>query len=70
MKPHYWPGCVPQGCLLCRKVLLEEFVDGATAWGSWVIMCPDCHADKGVGLGPGRGQQYAKEGNRWLKTGG
>jgi hypothetical protein len=51
-------------------VLLEEFVDGATAWGSWVIMCPDCHADKGVGLGPGRGQQYAKEGNRWLKTGG
>jgi len=34
------------------------FIDGRTKVGMWAIMCTDCHAEYGVGLGIGRGQAY------------
>ena len=50
-------------CDICDTPLSNEkyFVDGATVFGPWALMCPICHDDKGKGLGPGKGQKYDAE---------
>ena len=57
-KKRYWLSQVPPSCGLCNKEITTDFVDGATVFGPWAIMCPTCHAAKGNGLGTGRGQAY------------
>ncbi len=60
-----WSGEKPDKCDLCQSPIGEEFVDGV-AWGKagvWACMCVSCHHSNGVGLGPGRGQHYRKEGD-------
>lgn len=62
-----WRGTWPAECDICMyfndgvKTDLRNvpyFVDGATRQGPWALMCPECHAMHGVGLGTGRGQKY------------
>ena len=48
-------------CDLCHIPLKNNvpyFVDGATIYGPWALMCPECHERGGKGLGLGRGQKY------------
>jgi hypothetical protein len=57
-------------CDLCSKPIIDEVIDGATVYGPWGYMCPDCYRTKGIGLGIGRGQQYMKINNEWKKVAG
>jgi len=34
----------------------------------WAIMCPQCHKDRGVGLGTGRGQRYKQVGADYINA--
>lgn len=52
-----WIGDVPH-CDFCKETK-DEFIDGATKYGPWGIMCPNCFGIYGVGIGPGRGQRYS-----------
>ena len=54
----YWQGGTPINCDVCRKRLKEFFIDGKTIYGPWGILCVECHAKVGAGLGVGRGQKY------------
>ncbi len=48
-------------CDICHthlKGVVEYFVDGKTVQGPWALMCPECHAKYGYGLGLGYGQKY------------
>lgn len=53
-----WMSGVPKECDICHEPLEKEFVDGATVFGPWGIMCIPCHELVGMGLGTGRGQRY------------
>jgi len=55
-----WYGTWPASCQMCNMPLdkVEYFVDGATVYGPWALMCPGCHEQDGRGLGTGRGQKY------------
>lgn len=60
-KPVQWVGPVPKTCDLCGIFLAAAgptFVDGATIYGPWVIMCKPCHETSGHGLGTGLGQEF------------
>jgi hypothetical protein len=47
------------------------FVDGKTQEGPWAIMSSTSFVRHGIGLGLGRGQAYAQQGDgRWLKKAG
>ncbi len=50
----------PDLCDICRGTLRtgESFYDGRVFMGSWAWMCSVCFDEHGVGVGPGRGQQY------------
>jgi hypothetical protein len=52
-----WAG-TPDECDFCHQAIINHFIDGATRMGPWAIMCPNCHASHGRGLGTGRGQKY------------
>ena len=34
----------------------------------WATMCPQCHKDRGVGLGTGRGQRYKQVGADYINA--
>lgn len=53
-----WTGTVPDKCNFCGDKLTTTFTDGQTVYGSWAIMCPNCHNRYGVGVGLGKGQTY------------
>lgn len=57
-----WNGTIPTTCNICQNRFGENqsliFVDGKTIVGIWAIMCTDCHAKYGTGLGIGKGQSY------------
>lgn len=59
-------------CDLCREADLLTYVDGKTIFGPWGNLCINCHNKTGVGLGLGRGQQYAwsDEDGKYIKVGG
>ena len=58
-KMKKWLGPKPQKCDLCRgKFVDNHFIDGATIYGPWALMCTTCHSHFGHGLGTGRGQLY------------
>jgi hypothetical protein len=58
-----WAGD-PGKCNFCDDPLKgQPFVDGKTRMsGSWGMMCMTCFEEYGVGLGPGKGQMYDKNG--------
>lgn len=65
--------CRGDGSLL--KGASGEFIDGATVFGPWAVMCRACFRRFGVGIGPGCGQRYSltvcDDGvARWIKVGG
>lgn len=64
-KESGWSGGLPTKCDLCGGDLRNGFVDGRTSYGPWAIMCIPCHRVRGCGLGPGRGQEYDVEVNRY-----
>ena len=69
---RYWLSDVG-ACDLCKRELapLGTMIDGATTFGPWGLMCPECHARYGRGIGTGAGQRYEVQADgRWLKTGG
>lgn len=57
-----WSDNRPVKCDNCSKKFGEqgrdEFVDGATIFGPWMIMCRECHDIVGRGFGIGKGQLY------------
>lgn len=57
-----WLGLLPKECDICHHPIKEAFIDGATKFGPWAIMCPKCHSQVGRGLGTGQGQQYNASG--------
>lgn len=48
----------PKACDLCRVIIVNKYVDGATRHGPWANMCLNCHAVYGLGLGTSLGQLY------------
>ncbi len=42
-------------CDVCEGAYAKY--DGATKYGPWAFMCPDCFVAEGVGLGLGKGQR-------------
>lgn len=54
-----WMGSKPK-CDFCGEPEPIVFVDGKTVYGPWAIMCMCCYSNKGVGLGPGKGQRYER----------
>ena len=57
-------------CDICSRPLDRRYIDGKTTYGPWANMCPPCHKEVGVGFGVGRGQEFKREGSRWVKTKG
>lgn len=53
-----WLGTPPSSCDICRKPIIDSFIDGRTVHGPWANMCPTCFKREGVGLGTGHGQHY------------
>lgn len=73
--PKYWNGSKPSKCQICERSITDRFVDGKTQIGPWAIMCMQCSASHGVGIGTGKGQLYVlvEEGEdrgKWLKIEG
>lgn len=67
-----WMGTKPTTCDICHEHLENLFVDGRTKFGPWGMLCIQCHADKGFGLGLGKGQlyRYNTETKEWDKKDG
>jgi hypothetical protein len=67
-RPKYWGGTEPTTCNICRERIHLIFIDGATVAGTWMILCPGCHAAFGCGTGAGKGQLYVKQPDgKWMK---
>lgn len=63
----------PGNCDLCGCPFSEEkyMIDGGVRpSGTWAFMCANCYADRGQGLGWGRGQLYLRQEDRWLMVAG
>lgn len=58
MSKKKWMGSEPIRCDLCGQPFKKFFIDGKTTFGPWGLLCEDCHGNKGVGLGEGKGQKY------------
>lgn len=65
-----WIGNPPKKCQLCHKDIVDCFIDGIMNRYHWCIMCKECHAEHGRGLGVGVGQRFEKKRGQWVKTGG
>jgi len=59
-KERKWLGTWPAKCDMCGEDLkqFKTFVDGATIFRFWALMCPACHVVNGTGIGTGKGQRY------------
>lgn len=57
-------------CEICTRVNLQRYVDGKTQRGTWADMCMPCHDRIGVGLGTGKGQEYAWVNGAYVKVAG
>lgn len=66
-----WFGTVPANCDICKERIDDTFIDGATRFGCWANMCPECHTEYGRGTGTGRGQTYHRNvDGTWTKVSG
>jgi len=66
-KRKHWSGVVPVDCDTCGGELNGVFVDGATTWGGWAIMCERCWRLVGHPLGRAA-QAYKWDGEVWAKV--
>ena len=78
----FWLGPAPEKCEFCGVSITSKFYDariktfrlspsGKSAEIICGFACPSCHTFEGIGLGPGKGQEYKKQKDqRWMKTGG
>jgi hypothetical protein len=61
-------------CDLCLRPFTrsdgELLYDARTSQGPWGVLCTDCFATNGIGLGTGFGQEYTRQGKEWIKTAG
>jgi len=70
MKAKYWTSGVKSVDDFGRRIT-DHFYDSRTKFGPWAIMNEETFRQLGVGVGTGRGQQYAKQSDgRWLKVEG
>jgi len=70
MEEVVWTGKADR-CQLCLKKLKDSFVEGVVLPDRyWTVMCIDCHAVYGNGLGTGKGQKYEKQGSKFVKVAG
>jgi len=48
-------------CELCERSLEDftKFYNAKTYHDLWAIMCPDCYALCGIGIGIGKGQEFS-----------
>ena len=65
-----WKGKEPTHCEICGDPIKNEFIFGKTEMEEWKYMCSLCHRYKGIGMGPGKGQQYERENGVFVKTQG
>ena len=70
----FWLGPVETHCEFCGTPIVNKFYDARIKTTSGTICgfaCPSCFILEGIGLGPGKGQEYKKQKDqRWMKTGG
>jgi hypothetical protein len=55
----------PEECQVCGEPVGDSFVDGVVRGAGWAYLCPKCHKRCGIGLGPGKGQLYVLDGDRY-----
>ena len=61
----------PSKCDICGGEFKNGCIyDAKTCNGPWAYMCMQCFHDYGLGLGTGLGQEYQKQGDKWIKTEG
>lgn len=74
MTEDNWVGDQPTKCDLCEGSITDTFIDGRMGQvkgkGKWAIMCLECHKAEGQGLGQGKGQQYQKQDDEYIKIAG
>jgi len=60
MTEKKWLGKWPARCDICAADLQSTgtFFDARTKQGPWGLLCPACFENEGVGIGPGRAQEY------------
>lgn len=58
MKKIFWDGS--HRCDICGKECEHYLYDAATTMGPWAVMCRTCMGEFGLGIGPGKGQEYLK----------
>lgn len=68
VQPLAWCGSPLRICDLCQGLINDTFIDGLTVGGIWGILCPECHARFGRGLGIGLGHLYRRsQSGDWVK---
>lgn len=65
-----WIGTPPSSCDACLGDLNNTFFDAKLKGHGWAIVCQECFNERGIGLGTGKGQQYRKKNNEWVKVKG
>ena len=74
MKRVEYNGTPPEKCDLCTTPIANVFIDGIVkitkTQSGWANVCVYCHQNYGLGLGPGLGQEWWREGNSFFKIEG
>ena len=68
-----WLSEVPTTCEFCGTPIRSKFYDARIKVQGGIICglaCPSCFIMDGIGLGTGKGQEYTKKKDKWVKTGG
>lgn len=65
-----WCSPTPTNCDICDGSISDTFYDAATDYGPWGIMCPMCFKGHGRGLGLGKGQEYRRSDDKFIKVRG
>lgn len=71
MTTKQWMGTPPANCDLCPTAIDDKFYDARVPGdGRWGCLCPKCFRDLGCSVGTGRGQEYTRVNDRFVKTAG
>lgn len=71
MATKYWFSQPPANCENCDSPIKDIFYDAALKpLGIWGCVCTKCFTTRGSGLGVGKGQEYTRQGNKWVQTAG
>jgi hypothetical protein len=63
-------GNMEKTCDLCYRRCPSTYYDAKTKNGPWATLCSVCYEKVGIGLGTGKGQQFAFITGYWKKVGG